>query len=173
MANFLYNGVVVTSREGTMSMSYDLLQLGIALSQSGRKQEANEIFGTLIHNDRFNETAWIWFIFTLETDPEKIAGLEEFLTVFPDHTTARKALATLREEAKPSMSHPQPIENAQGKAMGIPPTGLVPVREVQPVRKSQPSLVSLLLVILAVCILLLGPVTFVKRYNAQRARIKS
>jgi hypothetical protein len=154
-------------------MSDDLLQLGIALSQSGRRLEANELFKTLIHTDRFNESAWIWYIFTLETDPEKIAGLQEFLTIFPDHITAGKALATLREQARPSKSHPQPIEAAQWKAMAIPPTGPVTVREVQPVRKSQPGLISLLLVVLSVCTLLLGPVTLVKRYNARRARIKS
>jgi hypothetical protein len=115
MANFLYNGVVVTSREGTMSMSYDLLQLGIALSQSGRKQEANEIFGTLIHNDRFNETAWIWFIFTLETDPEKIAGLEEFLTVFPIRPRQEKRLLLfVRRQSHPCLIH-NPLKMPKGR----------------------------------------------------------
>jgi len=153
-----------------MRIADDLLQQGIALSKSGRKQDANRIFETLIHNDRFNETAWVWYIFTLKSEQEQIAALEKFLAVFPEQTTARKALLTLRREAMRSISPPQPIGNSREPAWMIPRTGPVPIREKQPVRISQTSSGSLLAVILGACLLFVGLVLFVKGDNAERTR---
>jgi len=151
-----------------MSMSDQLLELGIALSKSGSKRDANEIFETLLHTDRSNEAAWIWYIYTLETDQEQIAALEEFLTVFPNHSTARRALASLRKQARKTMTPPQPIEIGQRQARAFPPARPIPVTSLQQVRKSPTGIAALLLVILGVCILPLALLTFVKRYYARR-----
>ena len=66
-----------------MSMSSHLLKRAIALWKSGEKTQARKIVETILYNDRENERAWVSYIFTRETNGEKIAALESFLDIFP------------------------------------------------------------------------------------------
>ncbi len=64
-----------------MSMSTHLLECATGLWKSGKEIEAHKLFETVIYNDRRNKGAWIWYIYTLGTNQEKTAALENFLTI--------------------------------------------------------------------------------------------
>lgn len=153
-----------------MSMSSHLLQRGTALWKSGRKDEARKIFETIIHNDSRNETAWVWHIYSLETDPQKIAALKNFLVIFPRHATAQKALARL--EAKQAPPKP-PEETRAGKAETIPPVRLAPAQEVHPVKKTPASSLPWVLVLLGLCLLLFSLAAFQKEQKKLKAQVES
>jgi hypothetical protein len=81
-----------------MSMSSHLLKRAVKLWKSDQKIQARKIFETIVYNDRQNESAWIWYIYSLETEAEKIASLEAFLSIFPQHAIGGKALAILKSK---------------------------------------------------------------------------
>ena len=81
-----------------MSASSHLLERAISFQKKGRILEARKILAAIIYNDRRNENAWLWYIYTAETDQEKIVVLENFLQIFPEHSAGKKALATLRDK---------------------------------------------------------------------------
>src|SRR5690242_3414299 len=118
-----------------MSMSSHLLRRATRLWKNGQKVQAHKIFETIIYNDRGNEAAWVWYIYTLETNQEKIAALENFLTIFPQHVTATKALANLKEEEKQSVFSKLPRETVQKKTESIPQVKRVPSQKLQPVQQ--------------------------------------
>jgi hypothetical protein len=140
-----------------MSMSSRLLQRGIALSQSGRKQEARKIFEALIQQDRCDEAAWKEYLACLEDRQEKVGALQEFLAVFPQDAPARARLIFLQAPAVPPP--PPPVE--------IPP----PAEQVgAPAQKS--PLVPLLLFSVAACFLLIAAFSLVRSYNRLLAQVR-
>ena len=156
-----------------MSMSSHLLGRATKLWKIGQKTQAHKIFEAIIYNDRCNESAWVWYIYTLETDKEKIAALENFLTIFPQHATGRKALANLKEEEKQSAFSKLPREIIQKKTESIPQVKLVPSLVVQPVQKPHSTSLPWLLVVFGLCLLLASSTAFISSYSSLQAQYKS
>jgi len=154
-------------------MSSHLLERARGLLKSGQKIEARKIFETVIYNDRCNETAWVWYIYTLESNKEKIAALEDFLTIFPQHATGRQALANLNEEEKQSAFSKLPNEIIPKKTESIPQVRLVPSQTLQPVQKPRSTSVPWLLVVLGLCLLLSSSAIFITSYQFLHAQYKS
>ena len=156
-----------------MSMSSHLLERAIKLWKSGQKKQAHKIFETIVFNDRHNEAAWVWYIYTLETNPEKIAALENFLTIFPQHTTGKKALVSLKEQEKPSVLSKLPRETIQKKTESIPQIKLVASPKLQSVQKPRSLFLPWLLVLFGLCLLLFSSAAFLTSYSSLQARYKS
>ena len=98
-----------------MSISSHLLERAIRLWKSGEKQQARQILQAIIYNDRHNEAAWIWYVYSRETNTEKTAALESFLEIFPGHELAVKALGALQAEER------QPLAvSGQAEAGSLP-----------------------------------------------------
>ncbi len=135
-----------------MSMSSRLLQRGISLLQSGRKEEARTIFEALLQQDRGDEAAWRQYLACLEDRQEKVAALQEFVTLFPQDAPARARLIFLQE---PAMSPPAPPPPVETSAPGE--EARVPVQRF--------PLIPVLLFAAAACILLIGAFSFVRSYN--------
>ena len=93
-----------------MSMSSHLQGRAIALLKSGQREDAQAIFETILSKDNCNEAAWVWYIDTMETNGEKIAALETFLNIFPNHKIGKKALQNLRAEETQQYSLPTQAE---------------------------------------------------------------
>jgi hypothetical protein len=99
-------------------MTSHLLQRGMALWKQGKQEEARTIFQAVIRNDRANESAWLWHIYSLETGGEKIAALEEFLKIAPENEKARMALEELRAEEREKTA---PLHAVHIQKQGEPP----------------------------------------------------
>jgi len=82
-------------------MSAELVEKAIALAQGGKHQEAGELLVQVITADVHNETAWLWYAFTLQASRDRIKALEECLHHNPDCQEAEKRLATLRARRIP------------------------------------------------------------------------
>ncbi|HET9587761.1 MAG TPA: hypothetical protein VFO91_03135 [Anaerolineales bacterium] len=156
-----------------MTMSSHLLRRAIALWNSGQKAQARRILEAIVYNDRGNESAWIWYIYSLESNQEKIAALERFLSNFPHHTTGRKALATLKTERAP-----QP-ESQVNALVGVPKTDPVErgpslsPEERRPARKPLPSSIPWLLILSGLCIFLFSTVTLLSRYSSLQSDLRN
>ncbi|MGE5374983.1 MAG: hypothetical protein ACM3XO_07980, partial [Bacteroidota bacterium] len=152
-------------------MSSSLLKRGITLWQSGQKNEARKIFETIVHNDWQNEAAWIWLIYTRATNPEKITALDQYLVIFPQNETARKALASLQEEEQAAARQVQ-AETQEEKKEGTSPAGLVPAPEKRPVKKGYLPYLPSMLVAFGACIFLLSSFVFIAQYNSLQDQYK-
>lgn len=95
------------------------VERGIQLWKQGLKSEALDVFKACILEDARNQSAWIWYVYTLENKQEKIAALESFLRIFPGHITGLQALDQLKaEEPQPAaapLPPPQPLPAPQAK----------------------------------------------------------
>lgn len=156
-----------------MSMSSRLLKRAIGLWKSGQPVQARIIFEAIIYNDRQNEAAWIWYIYTLETNREKIAALENFLNIFPDHVTGKKALANLKEEEKQHAALKPPAQQVPKKLEGVPQVKLVPVLQSPSARQSPTNFLPWLLTILGLCLLLFSSAAFISRYSSLKAEYRT
>ena len=76
-------------------MSSELLKEAIALSKSGKKNDAQKILKQIIKNDPNNETAWLWFVDTFPTKAERIKAFKLMLKYNPDSRVAKKGLNLL------------------------------------------------------------------------------
>ncbi|MEI7849293.1 MAG: hypothetical protein WCK35_26075 [Chloroflexota bacterium] len=93
-------------------MSSRMLERGIVLWKSDQKEPARLIFKAITRNDPTDETAWIWFIYTIEGNAEKISALESFLQIAPDN---KKALITL-EKLRALDASPAQVEVSESVA---------------------------------------------------------
>ncbi len=136
-----------------MPMSSHLLERGIALSKSGQKAQARRIFHVLVQNDQCNQSAWNWYLDSLDTDQDKLAALETYVTVFPEQRTARKALETLRAQLAPPA--PKPVDRGAPIRMAEPPQRPQPlaVPQIQRLKPARFSGLAILLVFLGVALL--------------------
>src|SRR5512133_3890008 len=101
------------------------------LSNRGQKLEAHKIFESLIDEDRCNQSAWNGYIDTLDGGQEKIAALEEFLTIFPQNIKAQKELASLRMQEKQSTPPPVSVAGGLKDATALPLSSAAPSQGVQ------------------------------------------
>lgn len=152
-----------------MPMSSHLLKSAIGLWQRGHKEQARKILEAVIYNDRQNESAWIWYIYTQETNKEKIAALENFLTIFPDHSVGRKALANLQAEERAGIASqdkaPKIVQSEKQSSQATIPPG----KQVRPVQKSTPRGISWFFILSGICILLVSAVSMISRNNSLRS----
>lgn len=156
-----------------MSMSSHLLERAIALWKIGQKAAAHKIFEGIIYNDRQNEAAWIWYVYTLETNREKIAALETFLSIFPHHVIGEKAHANLMAE---ELQHTVIQTNAKlkyQKNKNIRQLWLRPVQGGRSTLKSKPNFVSWLMVVIGLCLLLTSSTIFTLRYNSLQSQYQT
>lgn len=152
-----------------MSMSSHLLKRAVQLWNSQQKEQARKIFVTIVRNDRQNEAAWIWYIYSLESDSERIAGLETFLSIFPNHAVGRRALAALKvRETQPRGEEPNILAKIQ-KAKAIRQPSVVPASPIRQSQKDEVRFLPWIFVFAGLCILLLSTVTLFVRYNSLRA----
>jgi hypothetical protein len=103
-----------------MSRSTRLLQRAIELSRTGCKTDARHLLQALLREEPTNEIAWLWYVDTFTTDPQRIEALQRFLEAFPDNLNGKRVLASLLQKQS---GHPM-VESAP-----VPPT--------EPVRASQ------------------------------------
>ncbi|MEE4194674.1 MAG: tetratricopeptide repeat protein, partial [Anaerolineae bacterium] len=62
-------------------------------------ERARVILSHLVRTDRTNPEVWLWLSSVVDTKKERKACLEQVLKYDPDHETAKRALASLGEEA--------------------------------------------------------------------------
>lgn len=88
------------------------LQQAIDLYQSGKITEAQGLLRKIIEANHRNETAWLWYAYSLQSPSEKIQVLQECLKFNPDSQAAQQTLAELLEPAnQPNQEEElQPIE---------------------------------------------------------------
>lgn len=156
-----------------MSMSSHLLKRAIGLWESGQKSQSHRLLETIIYNDRCNEAAWVWYIYTSENDKEKVAALENFLTIFPQHAMARKALASLQREIPQSVPARPTTEIIQRKRESLPSLKPVPSPVPPPTPRSQPKSAAWVLVVLGFCLLLFSLAASVTRYGSLQLKYQS
>lgn len=149
-----------------MSMSSHLLERGISFWKNGQKEQARKIFNTIIYNDRQDDTAWIWYIYSLNTNKEKIAALETFLTIFPNHSVGKNALEKLKTEnsIQRSLSN-NARAKVSNKTTNIDEVRSLPVKEGNQSQQAKSRSIPWILLMLGACLLLFGSTIFISRYN--------
>ena len=148
------------------------IEHGIALWKKGQKTEARLVFNTIIKNDRRNENAWIWYIYSLETVGEKIAVLENFLRMFPNHKVGVKALENLRMDGRqnvPIQTHQKPNPQKNRK---VDQAARRPLQSTRTVKRSGGSPILWLLTNTSVCFLLAGSTFLTSRYNSLLSEVQ-
>jgi hypothetical protein len=76
-------------------MADAILNQAVAALKAGDKTEARRLLGNVLAQDSENETAWLWLSGAVETREERIACLENVLSINPDNEPARRGLARL------------------------------------------------------------------------------
>ena len=123
-----------------MLVTSNLLRRGVALWKNGEKNQAREIFKTIVYNDRNNESAWFWYIYTLESNLEKISALESFLNIFPENHKAKLALEELRKGAEKRIRPEAQASSVQSTAGAM--GGVASAVHTYPARYAQSSRAS-------------------------------
>ncbi|GAB4573099.1 MAG: hypothetical protein Kow0077_14430 [Anaerolineae bacterium] len=72
-----------------------LLQRGIELARTGKRDEARLLFEQVIQGDQYNEQAWLWMAAVARSTAERREALEIVLEINPDNQQAREALNRL------------------------------------------------------------------------------
>ncbi|MCE1253651.1 MAG: hypothetical protein LWX83_08905 [Anaerolineae bacterium] len=75
------------------------LRDAIHLVRAGEKDRARKLLMEILENDPTNETAWLWFVDTLESDREKVIALKGLIKINPKSQAARLGLKRLTGEA--------------------------------------------------------------------------
>lgn len=95
-------------------MSNARLREAIALARAGRREEARDLFISLVNLDEENELAWLWLVDLVDDLEDQIIALENALTINPDNEKARARLQQLqaarqertpKEEPVPATTH--------------------------------------------------------------------
>jgi len=154
-------------------MSSHLVERGIALWKSGKRVEARKVFEAGIYNDRQNETAWIWYIYALETNREKIAALETFLSIFPQHASGKKALENLNAEELQYADLRTKVEAKPRKTEGVHQEKPLRIQAVRSVQRSTPNLIPWVLVIIGICFILTSSIINASRYNSLQSEYRN
>lgn len=100
-----------------------LLNQAIVALKTGDKTEARRLLGNALALDSENETAWLWLSGAVETREERIACLENVLSIDPDNEPARRGLARLGVPVKQASSDAaeQATEHMQDGQLGSLP----------------------------------------------------
>lgn len=78
-----------------MSMTLRLLARAIELAQAGRMVEARPLLLTVINAEPHNTDAWLWYVHTLAIDSERLAVVDQWLSIEPDNYEAQHLHAKL------------------------------------------------------------------------------
>jgi hypothetical protein len=79
-----------------MATAHDLLEQGIEALKAGRRAEARNLLAQVVHQDQYNETAWLWLSGAVDTDDERRTCLENVLTINPNNSMAKRGLESLK-----------------------------------------------------------------------------
>jgi len=150
-------------------MSSHLLERAISFWKSGQKEQARKIFEALVHNDKYNDAAWIWYIYSLNTDREKIAALGTFLGIFPDHAIGKKALTELKAKNADSSFAFAETGTKSHILASLPQAKFSPPKSVQPTQKQTPVSLPWILLTAGICLFFIGSAIFTSRYKSMQA----
>jgi len=106
---------------GRIAVTVDaMLDQAIMAFKAGRKTEARQLLGKVLALDSENETAWLWLSGAVDTREERIACLENVLSINSDNNAARRGLE--------SLGVPLKVERPGGIAQAAKPrqSGLTP-----------------------------------------------
>jgi len=113
-------------------MTNEILREAIQLSKAGQKEAARLIFEALLRDDPHNETAWLWYVDTLENDTKRIEALEQCLLLNPGSELAKRALTLLKKRYQEEIAEASPIEMTTPEVVAN-----VPVEESVPPAASE------------------------------------
>lgn len=158
------------------------LERGIQLWKDGDWAEAVKVFKACLLADAKNESAWIWYIYTLENTADKISALESFLRIFPGHTTGLQALDRLKSEAQaasvpipsqpvPSLAPPAPVESTPAARPPARPRRNVKRSVRQPAPLISPA--SWFLTFSLACLLLTGAALLNAEYRNMQVEMQA
>lgn len=139
------------------------LREAITLVRAGDKDTARKLLMDILENDPTNETAWLWFVDTLESDREKIIALKGLLKINPKsqaaHLGLKRLTGELPEEVVPEEGL-APEENPQSEPEPPAPPETLPVQP--PVHKARRFEKQWLVIMLMVAgaVTLLGIIAF-------------
>ena len=156
-----------------MSMSTHLLDRGIALWNEGQKEQARKIFETIVQNDMFNDNAWLWYIYSLDTKVEKIAALEEFLALFPKHAVGKKALAALKSGGARQIEMPPGLNSQPEETEGVRILKPLPRGDARPRQRIIRIALPWVILGLVVCLIFSGVTIFNSNYRSLQSRVKT
>jgi peptide/nickel transport system ATP-binding protein len=100
-------------------MSDDLLQQAIELIKAGRKGEAQPVLQGLIKADPHNVAAWLWYVETCQSVPERLKVLKICQKFNPAHLQVQKALMAVKEQASPAPAVPAPSFSEQTASIPV------------------------------------------------------
>jgi cell division protein FtsL len=156
-----------------MPMSTHLLDRGIALWKEGHKEQARKIFETIVQNDMFNDNAWLWYVYSLDTKEEKIAALEEFLVLFPKHALGKKALAALKSGGARQIEMPPGLNSQPEETEAVRILKPLPRGDARPRQRIIRIATPWVIVGLVVCLIFSGATIFSSNYRSLRSRVKT
>jgi ferric-dicitrate binding protein FerR (iron transport regulator) len=108
-------------------MSANPLQQAIQLIKAGRRAEARALLEPLLQADPHEVAAWMWYVETWPTLPQKLQVLQACARHNPDHPLAVRALAGLRAQ-QPSPPEPAPPPaSVRPRPVGRRGVGLWPI----------------------------------------------
>jgi len=105
-------------------MSTDILNQAIALIRSGDRATAQNLLAQLVRQDPNNEAGWMWLSTCLDSADRKKFCLNRVLSINPNNSAARQALARLNA--------PVPIEHPSVDDIAPTPPKPAPVNPVPP-----------------------------------------
>lgn len=107
------------------------LKQAIALVRSGDKVNARHLLMAILDKEPTNETAWLWFADTLNSDREKKIALDGLLKIKPDSQAALLALERLSGALpKPEIDPEAPDSQPSNELDSSPPA--TPLSSIEP-----------------------------------------
>lgn len=91
-------------------MLSEKLKKAIGLVKAGDKIAARQLLMEILNGEPTNETAWLWFTDTLNTDSEKKIALEGLLKINPNSQAAHLGLERLAAR-QAEINNPEPIQD--------------------------------------------------------------
>ena len=113
-------------------MLSEKLRQAIILVKTGEKQNARKILVEILDSDPSNETAWLWFIDTLDSDSEKIIALQGFLKINPNSQAARAGLVRLTTHINKKKPAEAPVDTWKPVETGDPVLSLEQIPPASP-----------------------------------------
>ncbi|MBI5944128.1 MAG: hypothetical protein HY864_07150 [Chloroflexi bacterium] len=156
-----------------MSLSEQRMEHGIALWKKDQRAEARKIFDSIVKSDMRNEAAWVWYIYSLETNTEKIEALKIFLSLFPGHMIGIKALENLRKEGGQIAVMPAGNKQTPERSSKTSHTKPRPAQSSKPAKWPISYAIAWLLTIVSLGLIAGGAVISVSQYNVLQSEIQA
>lgn len=122
-------------------MSAGELHHAIELARSGQKADARLLLLKIVRAEPRNELAWMWLIETLESDADRAATLQYYLTINPNSAFAARALTAFRRTIPTDKPAPAQAETSPKALVQPPREGIRPASD-EAVPPASPVLVS-------------------------------